>query len=78
MGYVWNNFGILKDVAVGENYLIVTNSEHQYRKMAMHTYKGTCVDVERKAKQLIGKSVRVRTSQNTDKWPPEIWFSDIE
>ncbi|MPW37298.1 hypothetical protein [Vibrio sp. B1Z05] len=78
MGYIWTNFGMISDVAQGEKFIIVTNSQHQFRKMAIYTYKENAVEVHRKAKLLIGKQVKLRTSQNTDKWPPEIWFSDIE
>lgn len=78
MGYIWKEFGILTDVAFGDKYVIVTNKEHQFRKIALYTYKESALNVRNKAQLLIGKRVSLRTSQNTDKWPPEIWFSEIK
>ena len=78
MGYVWNDFGVLLDVAEGERYLIVTNTNYQSRLMAKHAYKDAAVNMAIIAKGMINQRVRLRTSQNTDKWSPDIWFSAIE
>lgn len=78
MSYQWNKFGKLEDVALGEKYVILINENNKYKKMARYTYKESAVEVYQKAKKLIGVEITLRTSQNTAKWPPEIWFSEIE
>lgn len=78
MSYVWNDFGILLDVAEGGKYLVITNADYQTRLMAKHAYKDAAVNVAMIAKGMLNQRVRLRTSQNTDKWSPEIWFSAIE
>lgn len=78
MGYLWNDFGVLIDVVEDEKIVTVINSESQIRKMAVYRYHGSARNVAHKARKLIGYYVTLRTSQNTDKWSPDVWFSDIE
>lgn len=78
MSYKWNEFGKLTDVALGKKYVILTNENNEYRKMAIYAYKESADNVYNKAMMLIDAEVTLRTSQNTNQWPPEIWFSDIQ
>ena len=52
MSYQWNKFGKLEDVALGERYVILTNENNEYKKMARYTYKESAVEVYEKANEL--------------------------
>lgn len=78
MECVWNKFGVLAGVCENDDYFFVVNTEAQARKIAKGPYKQSAVDVAQTAKSMIGYKVRLRTSQNTAKWSPEVWFSAIE
>ncbi|HGY5298360.1 hypothetical protein [Aeromonas veronii] len=78
MGYVWNDFGVLADVCENDKYFFVINSDSQARKISKRSYEQSAIDVAQTAKSMIGCKVKLRTSQNTREWPPEVWFSAIE
>lgn len=75
--FVWNHFGLLTDVAKNVDFVIVRNSSNQTRKMSRSKYKEDAELVYHKAKTLIGKNVLLRTSQNTNNWRTDTWFSEI-
>ncbi|WP_323897701.1 hypothetical protein [Aeromonas allosaccharophila] len=78
MSYIWNDFGVLAGVCENEDSFFVVNTEAQARKISKYAFKESAVDVAQTAKSMIGCKVRLRTSQNTVKWSPEVWFSGIE
>lgn len=77
MGYVYNDFGILKSVDQNPGFVSITNTVGQSRKMSKTSYKESADAVYSKALNLIGKEVQIQTSQNTSNWSESEWFSDI-
>ena len=77
MGYVNNDFGTLADVRLQGSLVIIENSDGETRKMSRDKYKESADEVYNKARHLVGKEVRIRTSQNTNNWNEREWFSDI-
>lgn len=75
--FVWNHFGLLTDVEKNVDFVVVKNSNNQTRKMSRSKYKENAELVYHKSKTLIGKNVLLRTSQNTNNWRTDTWFSDI-
>lgn len=78
MGYVWHDFGVLAGVCENDDCFFVVNTEAQARKISKYAFKQNADAVAADAKKLIGRRVKLRTSQNTVKWSPEVWFSGIE
>ena len=77
MGFVFNDFGLLADVSEDFGFIWITNFEGEKRKMSKSKYKESAIVVLNKAKSLLGKEVRIQTSQNTNIWNSNEWFSDI-
>ena len=77
MTFVWNDFGTLKGTHMCDKYLYVKNEKGDVLRMSLKRYKESALSVHESAKSLVGKKVRVRTSQNTAKWDTCEWFSDI-
>jgi hypothetical protein len=78
MAFVWNEFGTLKDVRKSPSLVIIENEQGDILKMSIKKYKESALKVYEKSKPLIGKSVIVRTSQNTADWSTQEWFSEIK
>lgn len=77
MGFVINDFGTLKDVTINDQVIEITNTSNQRLVMSRIKYKDSADRVYSKAQNLIGKDVKVQTSQNTANWSASEWFSDI-
>jgi hypothetical protein len=77
MGFVVNDFGTLKDVIENDQVIEITNTNNQKLVMSRSKYKESADRVYAKAQNLIGKEVKVQTSQNTSNWSTDKWFSDI-
>lgn len=77
MGYVRNDFGTLSNVKRDNSFVWIINSDGDMRKMSISKYKESAEEVYAKAQTLVGKEVRIRTSQNTADWNESEWFSDI-
>ena len=76
--FVWNRFGILANSRENRTYLYIVNQNEEERKISTSAYSGSIPELKKKIEALKGKPVSVRTSQNTAKWPPNKWFSDIK
>ena len=77
MGFVYNDFGILKSVDQNPGFVIITNTAGESRKMSKSKYKESADTVYSKALNLVGKEVQIQTSQKTNDWSTSEWFSDI-
>ena len=77
MGFVINDFGTLSNVTKDERVVKITNTSNQSLVMSRSKYQESADRVFSKAQGLIGKEVRVQTSQNTANWSTSEWFSDI-
>lgn len=75
--FIYNHFGLLIDVEKTVDFIVVKNNRNQTRKMSRSMYKENAEFVYEKAKALIGKNVLLRTSQNTNNWRTDTWFSEI-
>ena len=75
---VWNSFGILKHVSNDNRMIRVQNEDGDIRMMSVRKYAQSARNVEAKARTMIGEEVKVRTSQATDNWDANKWFSGIE
>ncbi|MNU00286.1 hypothetical protein D3C72_2433720 [compost metagenome] len=76
-GYVWTHFGVLAKVSADDRMVIITSQAGSTRKMSIEKYKENSAVVYHKCFRLIGQAVDIQTSQNTAKWDPLVWFSDI-
>ncbi|MDN3716537.1 hypothetical protein [Vibrio breoganii] len=76
--FVWNNFGILKSVTKSGTMVLIKNNSRDTRKMSINKYKESALEVYEKAQTMIDKPVMLRTSQNTNNWDSNEWFSEIE
>ena len=77
MGVVINDFGTLKNVTKNDRVVEITNTSNQSLVMSRSKYQESADRVYSKAESLIGKEVKVQTSQNTNDWSTSEWFSDI-
>lgn len=77
MGFVINDFGTLSNVSKDYSFVWITNTAGQTRKMSLSKYKESADAVYSKAQKLVGKNVKIQTSQNTSDWSTSEWFSDI-
>jgi hypothetical protein len=77
MGFVINDFGTLKNVTKNDRVVEITNTNNQSLIMSRSKFKESADRVYSIAQSLIGKEVRVQTSQNTANWSASEWFSDI-
>jgi len=78
MGYVWREFGQLQEVVMTVSHIVVRNVHGEQRQMSRRKYKHSADEVYKKSLKLIGEYVTVRTSQNTNNWNSDVWFSDIQ
>ncbi|SON53098.1 hypothetical protein [Vibrio tapetis] len=72
---VWNNFGVLTEVRIDENFVWVSNQDGRSLKMSIISYKDKYQDVYQTALGLVGKKVRLNTSQSNGE--QAVWFSHI-
>lgn len=77
MGFAINDFGTLKNVTKNDRVVEITNTNNQSLVMSRSKYQESADRVYTKAQSLIGKEVRVQTSQNSANWSTSEWFSDI-
>lgn len=75
--YEWNDFQILIRIYSDESYIYIENNKNKTLKMSKGSYKESADLVFIKAYKLIGQNVYARTSQNTKKWPADVWFSEV-
>ena len=68
----------LKQVTSGPTAVSLIFADDTSVKMSKRKYKHLADAMYTKAQKMIGKSVFYRTSQNTAKWEPSAWFSDIK
>ena len=77
MNFIWSDFGVLDKCHIeSDGYLYVHNTSNDFRKMSPK-YQAIFDKIEHKCKLLNGKSVQIRTSQNTGSWSTSVWFSDL-
>ncbi|WP_104403128.1 hypothetical protein [Vibrio penaeicida] len=74
----WNDFGVLKSVSKDEKFVWVSNEEGCQLKMSIVSYKESAERVYSKAQELVGKSVRVRSSQDISDLRDLVWFNSID
>ncbi len=72
---VWNNFGVLAEVSIDENFVWVSNQNGRSLKMSIISYKDKYQEVYETARSLVGKQVRLNTSQSNGE--QAVWFSHI-
>jgi len=77
MGYIISDFGVLSKVNKDFSFVWITNEAGERRKMSLSKYKESAEAVYSKALKLVGKHVSIQTSQNTNSWSEDEWFSDI-
>ncbi|MEZ9236649.1 MULTISPECIES: hypothetical protein [unclassified Shewanella] len=75
--FVWNDFGTLANVSKTDSMIYIENTSGDVRKMSIRSYQVSAMSVYEKALMLKGRKVRIRTSQNTDNWNTNEWFSEI-
>lgn len=76
--FVWNEFGTLVSMSKSDSMIFIKNSVGDVRKMSITKYKEKALEVYKKAQIMVGKNVTIRTSQNTNNWSTNEWFSEIE
>ncbi|MDH1314881.1 hypothetical protein N5C36_12395 [Shewanella xiamenensis] len=76
--FIWNNFGTLVSASKVGLMVVIKNSAGDTRKMSVNKYKNSALDVLNKAQTMIGQTVVIRTSQNTNDWSTDEWFSEID
>lgn len=78
MQFIWSDFGVLDrcQIELSDGSLRVYSTDNDVRKMS-RTYSAVFDKIQGKCKLLKGKSVQIRTSQNTGAWSTSTWFSDI-
>lgn len=76
--FVWNEFGLLKEVSKSSNMVFIKNDQGATRQMSITKYEDSALAVYEKALSLKGKNIRIRTSQNTNNWSTGVWFSELE
>lgn len=75
--FVWSTFGTLSKVTKSDKYVFIENSDGKTLKMSVGKYKESAISVFEKALSYHGQTVQVRTSQNTNNWSDEEWFSEL-
>lgn len=75
--YTWNGPFKLIDVTEDQR-MVYLHTDKGRRQMSKGKYGNMAQQKLVKARGLIGTNIRIRTSQNTAKWAPETWFSDVE
>ncbi|CCN34699.1 conserved hypothetical protein [Vibrio nigripulchritudo SO65] len=74
----WNNFGVLKSVSKDDRFVWVFNEEGRQLKMSIATYQESAEQVYSKAQALVGKNVKIRSSQNSTDLKHLVWFNSID
>ncbi|KJY67855.1 hypothetical protein [Vibrio nigripulchritudo] len=74
----WNNFGVLKSVSRDDRFVWVSNEEGRQLKMSIATYQESAEQVYSKAQALVGKNVKIRSSQNSTDLKHLVWFNSID
>ncbi|BCL72560.1 conserved hypothetical protein [Vibrio nigripulchritudo MADA3029] len=74
----WNNFGVLKSVSKDDRFVWVSNEEGRQLKMSIATYQESAEQVYSKAQALVGKNVKIRSSQNSTDLKHLVWFNSID
>ena len=77
MGFIWTNFGQLSDSDDDGRYLYIINDSGDRRQMSLAKYAPSIPKIKEKINILKGKSIQIRTSQNTGSWSSDTWFSDL-
>jgi hypothetical protein len=77
MGFIWTNFGQLSDSDDDDKYLYIINDSGDRRQMSLAQYAPSIPKIKEKIDILKGKSIQIRTSQNTGSWSSDTWFSDL-
>ncbi len=77
MGFIWTNFGQLLDSDDDGRYLYIINDSGDRRQMSLAKYAPSIPKIKEKVNILKGKSIQIRTSQNTGSWSSDTWFSDL-
>ncbi|MDC0920056.1 hypothetical protein OAQ81_01905 [Candidatus Thioglobus sp.] len=77
MGFIWTNFGKLSDSNDDGKYLYIINDSGDRRQMSLTKYAPSIPKINEKINILKGKSIQIRTSQNTSSWSSDTWFSDL-
>lgn len=78
MGFIWTNFGQLSDSNDDDGkYLYIINDSGDRRQMSLAKYASSISKIKEKINILKGKSIQIRTSQNTSSWSSDTWFSDL-
>jgi hypothetical protein len=77
MGFIWTNFGKLSDSDDDGKYLYIINDSGDRRQMSLAKYAPSIPKIKEKINILKGKSIQIRTSQNTGSWSSDTWFSDL-
>jgi len=77
MGFIWTNFGQLSDSDDDGKYLYIINDSGDRRQMSLAQYAPSIPKIKEKIDILKGKSIQIRTSQNTGSWSSDTWFSDL-
>ena len=78
MGFVWTKFGKLVDSDDSNGrYLYIINDSGEKRQMSLAKYAPSIPKIKEKIDILKGKSIQIRTSQNTGSWSSDTWFSDL-
>jgi len=78
MGYVWTKFGQLVDSDDSDGrYLYIINDSGERRKISLVTYAPSIPKIKEKINLLKGENIQIRTSQNTEDWSSDVWFSDL-
>ena len=77
MNFTWTEFGVLDKCLLAEDgYLKIYNTKGEFRKMSPK-YNSIFKSIFDKANEYKGKYVQIRTSQNTEGWSSNQWFSDL-
>ena len=77
MKFVWNDFGVLAKHEEDDRFLSAVNVAGDRRKMSKNSYPNW-TEIRAKLVEFEGKKCSLRTSQNTDDWDKEEWFSDVK
>lgn len=77
MGFIWTNFGVLSDSNEDTKYLYIFNENNDRRQISLSKYAPAIPGIKEKVNLLKGKSIQIRTSQNTGNWGADTWFSDL-
>ena len=77
MGFVWNDFGVLAKHDEDDECLYAVNTDGDRKQMSKKSYRDWD-KIRAKLIEFEGKKCSLRTSQNTNDWDKEIWFSDVK